>query len=197
MNNFKKILSVLTVSMICLSGCGAKNMPVAFTKEDFSSLNKIKKDIFTDQSLNDHIDGVLGLEKYTFYDFLGETTPYTQIALGCIHKGVLNLDQNINHVKRVAMTPELDQCIKEIAQQPVMTEILLTHNLGWTITEAKSNPDVKKLIDEAQKDNVLTVHEFLKIGSLSSSITANSIVESDRIAEADSPTFDENIEKIG
>ena len=76
MTNFKKTLCVLSVSMFCLRGCGAKNMPVSFTKEDYSNFSKIQKDVFNEQSLNDHIDSVLGLEKYTFFDFLGETTPY-------------------------------------------------------------------------------------------------------------------------
>lgn len=196
MNNFKKTLCVLSVSMFCLSGCGAKNMPVSFTKEDYSTFSKIQKDIFNEQSLNDHIDSVLGLEKYTFFDFLGETTPYSQIALSCINKGALKLNQNKNSFYRVVKTPELDLCIKEVGQHSVMTDVMLTHNLGWTINEASSSPEVQTLIQKAKKDNVLSVVEFLRIGSVSSRIAANALIQSDSMQEMDNSVAEENLKKI-
>lgn len=182
--------------MICISGCSTKSLPVSFTPEDYASLSKLQKDVFNEQFLNEHIDEVLGLEKYTFFDFLGGTSPYTQITLSCIHKGVLNLNQNQNSIHRVVKTPELDQCIKEIGEQPVMTDVLLTHNLGWTINNARQTPEVKKAIEEAKKDNILTVIEFLKIGSLSSGVVANSIVQSNNIPKANSSSVDENLDKM-
>lgn len=196
MNHFKKTLCVLSVSMFCLSGCGAKTMPVSFTEEDYSNFSKIQKDVFNEQSLNDHIDSVLGLEKYTFFDFLGETTPYSQIALSCIHKGALKLNQNKNSSYRIVKTPELEQCIKEVSQHPVMADVMLTHNLGWTIQEASSSSEVKTLIQEAKNDNVLTVVEFLRIGSVSNRITANAIIQSDSMQEMDTSVAEENFKKI-
>lgn len=186
----------MSVSIIFISGCSIKNTPVAFTPEDYASFSKLQKDVFNEQSFYEHIDGVLGLENYTFFDFMGETSPYTQITLSCIHKGVLNLNQNKNSIYRVVKTPELDQCIKEIGEQPVMTDVLLTHNLGWVINNASQTPEVKTAIEDAKKDNILTVIEFLKIGSLSNDVVANSIVQSDNTPKVNSSVVDENLEKI-
>jgi len=56
--------------------------------------------------------------------------------------------------------------------------------------------NVKTLIQEAKNDNVLTVVEFLRIGSVSNRITANAIIQSDSMQEMDTSVAEENFKKI-
>lgn len=57
----------------------------------------------------------------------------------------------------------MESCINNASQKPVIVDALLTHSNGWNIERVNYIPEGKQLINDAKKDNVLTVDEFIKI----------------------------------
>jgi len=164
--NIKQTLIVVGISVAGLSGCGQEKQSINFSSDDYAVLAQITEKPTDEFDLYSHIDSVLGLKKLSYLHFLNEVTPYTQITLECIHSGALKLDSDKSASHKVVKNDGLNICIKNASQKPVMVDVLLTHSNGWNIERMNYVPEVKQLINEAKKDNVLTVDEFLKIGSL-------------------------------
>lgn len=167
MLSIKQILIALGFSAIGVTGCSqADKQSVYYSSDDYAVMAQIADEPTNEYELYSHIDKVLGLKNLSYLHFLNEVTPYTQITLDCIHSGSLKLDHTKSQHPKVIKSEGLDSCIKTASEKPLMLDILLTHSNGWNIEKLSTDPEVKQLIEEAKKDNVLTAIEFMKIGSI-------------------------------
>lgn len=166
--NPKNIFACITLPFILLTGCGQKpNEATFFKPTDYAVLDELKQSVSQEYSFREYVDESLGFEKFTFMTFMGDNSPYTQIALECIHEGALKIKpkESQHDLERFEKNKELATCILVAVDRPVSIDTILYSGIIGLNSIGKDQT-LKNLITEAKKDNILTIREYLRIGIL-------------------------------
>ncbi len=166
LTNICNFFALITLPVVCLTGCGQKdNEATIFNSGDYSTLSELKQTVSQQYIFKEFVDDTLGFKKYTFMTFVGDHSVYDQIALECIHKGTLKINPQRKEfeLERFTKSVELSQCIKDVVNRPISIDTALYSSiLGINYDDQQ----LKNLITEAKKDNILNIHEYLQIGIL-------------------------------
>ncbi|MBF4453948.1 hypothetical protein IRT38_00770 (plasmid) [Acinetobacter sp. SK-43] len=166
--NPKKFFACISLPIILLAGCGQKqNEATIFKSTDYAVLDELKQSLSQEYSFREYVDETLGFKKFTFMTFVGDNSPYTQIALECIHEGALKIKPKESQydLERFEKNKELSTCIQVVVDRPVSIDTILYNDI-LGLNSVDKDQTLKNLITEAKKDNILTIREYLRIGIL-------------------------------
>ncbi|EOZ8645456.1 hypothetical protein ACQWTT_001207 [Acinetobacter baumannii] len=161
-------VALITIPVFLLTGCNQKeNEATIFNSADYAVLKEIKGTVSQDYAFNEYVDEVLGFKKFTFMTFVTNKSVYDQIALECIHKGVLKSVPKKDEFdpERFNKNKELAGCVRDVIKRPISIDTALYSSL-LGINSLNEDQELQNLISDAKKDNVLTIQEYLQIGIL-------------------------------
>lgn len=166
--NPKKFFACISLPIVLLTGCGQKqNEATIFKSTDYAVLDELKQSLSQEYSFREYVDETLGFKKFAFMTFVGDNSPYTQIALECIHEGALKIKPKESQydLERFEKNKELSTCIQVVVDRPVSIDTILYNDI-LGLNSVDKDQTLKNLITEAKKDNILTIREYLRIGIL-------------------------------
>lgn len=166
--NLSNFVALITIPVILLTGCNQKDTKATiFNSADYAVLKEIKGTVSQDYAFNEYIDETLGFKKFTFMTFVTNKSVYDQIALECIHKGVLKSVPKKDEFdpERFNKNNELAGCVRDVIKRPISIDTALYSSL-LGINSLNEDQELQNLISDAKKDNILTIQEYLQIGIL-------------------------------
>lgn len=166
--NLSNFVALITIPVILLTGCNQKDTKATiFNSADYAVLKEIKETLSQDYAFNEYVDETLGFKKFTFMTFITNKSVYDQIALECIHKGVLKSVPKKDEfdLERFNKNKELAGCVRDVIKRPISIDTTLYSSL-LGINYFDEDQELQNLITDAKKDNVLTIQEYLQIGIL-------------------------------
>lgn len=175
--NPKKFFACISLPIILLTGCGqTQNEATIFKSTDYAVLDELKQSLSQEYSFREYVDETLGFKKFTFMTFVGDNSPYTQIALECIHKGALKIKPKESEydLERFEKNKELSTCIQVAIDRPVSIDTILYNDI-LGLNSVDEDQTLKNLITEAKKDNILTIREYLQIGMLAQEVNKKNV----------------------
>lgn len=161
-------VALITIPVIFLTGCNQKDTKATiFNSADYAVLKEIKGTLSQDYAFSEYVDETLGFKKFTFMTFVTNKSVYDQIALECIHKGVLKSVPKKDEFdpERFNKNKELAGCVRDVIKRPISIDTALYSSL-LGINSLDEDQELQNLISDAKKDNVLTIQEYLQIGIL-------------------------------